>query len=133
MNLTLLDEHGVELTEISSDVGGSPGQMLVDRATRPDLLFRYYFDRGQRNVTLVREGEHCAATLGTQWQMGARSWFVRELLPGSAPPQLAGQARFKLDYTSDVAGIPSFLVKQAGATIHGPALAPVDARQGVAT
>ncbi len=76
MKVTLLDEQGVVLTEASSHVGRSPGQMLVDWATRPDALFQYYFDRDGRAVTLVIEAARYSAVLGTRWQMGARFWFL---------------------------------------------------------
>jgi hypothetical protein len=39
MKVTLLDAQDLVLTEITSHVGRSPGQMLVDWATRPDALF----------------------------------------------------------------------------------------------
>ncbi len=76
MQVTLLDEQGLVLTEIRSHVGRSPGQMLVDWAIRPDALFRYYFDRGGRTVTLVNQAVRYSAVLGTRWQMGARFWFL---------------------------------------------------------
>jgi hypothetical protein len=40
MQATLLDDQDLVLTEITSHVGRSPGQMLVDWATRPDALFQ---------------------------------------------------------------------------------------------
>jgi hypothetical protein len=78
MKVTLLDEHGMELTEVTSHVGRSPGQLLVDWATRPDALFRYYFDQGRRTVTLVSNAVHYSALLETRWQMGARFWFLHQ-------------------------------------------------------
>jgi len=53
MQVTLLDETGSSSAEITSHLGRSSGQMLVDWATRPDALFQYYFDRGSRTVTAV--------------------------------------------------------------------------------
>ncbi len=46
MKVTLLDEQGVELTEVSSHLGRSSGRLLVDWATRPDALFRYITSTG---------------------------------------------------------------------------------------
>ncbi len=79
MQATLLDEEGMVLTEITSHAGRSPGQVLVDWATRPDVLFQYYFDRGGSSVTMVRDAEQYSAVLGTRWQMGARFWFLHTL------------------------------------------------------
>ncbi len=78
MKVTLLDEHGTELTEVTSHVGRSSGQLLVDWATRPDVLFRYYFDQGRRTVTLVSNAVQYSALLETRWQMGARFWFLHQ-------------------------------------------------------
>src|SRR5512141_31585 len=86
MKVTLLDEHGMELTEVTSHVGRSSGQLLVDWATRPDVLFRYYFDQGRRTVTLVSKDVQYSALLETRWQMGARFWFLHQFnLVGAAP------------------------------------------------
>jgi hypothetical protein len=78
MKVTLLDEHGTELTEVTSHLGRSSGHLLVDWATRPDALFRYYFDRGRRTVTLVSNAVQYSAVLETRWQMGARFWFLHQ-------------------------------------------------------
>jgi len=78
MKVTLLDEHGTELTEVTSHVGRSSGQLLVDWATRPDVLFRYYFDQGRRTVTLVSNAVQYSALLETRWQMGSRFWFLHQ-------------------------------------------------------
>ena len=78
MNVTLLDEQGNELTEITSHLGRSTGQMLIDWATRPDALFEYYFDRGKRAVTAVVGTASWSTVLGTRWQMGTRRWFLHE-------------------------------------------------------
>ena len=80
MKLTLLDEQGAELTEITWRFGRVPGRVNVDWATRPDALFRYYFDQGARAVTAVTSGGTWAALLGTRWQMGARFWFLHALV-----------------------------------------------------
>lgn len=87
MKVMLLDEQGVDLTEITSHLGRSPGQMLVDWASRPDALFRYYFDRGQRAVTAVIGAAKWSAVLGTRWQMGARFWFLHTFHPVRAAPR----------------------------------------------
>ena len=76
MEITLLDERGEVLTDIASHVGRVPSVIIVDWATRPDALFRYYFDRGRRIVTAVIQGAAWSAVLGTRWRMGARSWFL---------------------------------------------------------
>src|SRR5512141_721993 len=78
MKVTLLDEHGTELTEVTSHLGRSSGHLLVDWATRPDALFQYYFDRGRRTVTLVSNAVRYSALLETRWQMGARFWFLHQ-------------------------------------------------------
>ena len=78
MRVTLLDEHGTELTEVTSHLGRASGRLLVDWATRPDALFRYYFDRGRRTVMLVSNAVQYSALLETRWQMGARFWFLHE-------------------------------------------------------
>lgn len=93
MQVTLLDEQGVKLTEITSHVGRSSGEMVVDWATRPDALFQYYFG-GRRTVSVVSNEEQYSAVLGTRWQMGARFWFLHEFnrVPASLlepRPQLA--------------------------------------------
>ena len=95
MKVTLHDEDGVALTEITSHLGRSSGQMLVDWATRPDALFLYYFDCGRRMVTLTLDEKWHAAVLGTRWQMGSRFWFLdglrlrnaeRRLTPARSAP-----------------------------------------------
>lgn len=78
MKVTLLDEHGLELTEVTSHLGRASGRLLVDWATRPDALFRYYFDRGRRTVMLVSNAVQYSALLETRWQMGARFWFLHQ-------------------------------------------------------
>ena len=75
MNVTLLDDQGVKLTDITSHLGRSSDKMLVDWATRPDALFQYYFG-GRRTVSVVSNEEQYSAVLGTRWQMGARFWFL---------------------------------------------------------
>ena len=92
MQVTLLDEEGLVLTEITSHLGRSPGQMLVDWATRPDVLFQYYFDRGQRAVTAIVGAAKWSAVLGTRWQMGARFWFLHQFLPLRTPARAAKHA-----------------------------------------
>jgi hypothetical protein len=94
MTFTLLDEHGEELTEVTSHLGRSAGHMLVDWATRPDLLFHYYFDRGSRTVTAMIDAAKWSAKLGTRWQMGERFWFLHELLLIEAPVATSGQMNF---------------------------------------
>ncbi len=93
MKVTLLDETGVELSEVTSHLGRSQDQMLVDWAMRPDALFQYYFDRRKRTVTAVIDAVTWSAVLDTRWQMGARFWFLREVNPVQAPAQASGQAR----------------------------------------
>ncbi|MDP9238521.1 MAG: hypothetical protein M3P30_14190 [Chloroflexota bacterium] len=92
MTFTLLDEQGVELTEVTSHLGRSDSHMLFDGATRTDLLFHYYFDRGSRTVTAVIGAAKWSARLGTRWQMGARLWFLHEFLLIDASIEAAGQA-----------------------------------------
>jgi hypothetical protein len=86
MKVTLLDEHGTELTEVISHVGRSSCHLLVDSATRPDMLFRYYFDQGRRTVTLVSNAVQYSAVLETRWQMGARFWFLHQFSLVRAAP-----------------------------------------------
>jgi hypothetical protein len=86
MKATLLAERGVEITEVTSHFGRSPEQMVVDWATRPDALFKYYFDRGRRTVTILNNAECHLATLATRWQMGARFWFLRAFDPIPTAP-----------------------------------------------
>jgi hypothetical protein len=93
MKVTLLDEAGIELSEVTSHLGRSQDQMLVDWAMRPDALFQYYFDRRKRTVTALVGEATWSAVLDTRWQMGARFWFLREFNPLQAPAQAAGQAR----------------------------------------
>ena len=93
MNLLLLDEQGQELSEVTSHVGKSPGQLVVDWATRPDALFRHYFDRSSRTVTAVTDAARWSAVLGTRWQMGARRWFLHELSLARPHTEGTGQAR----------------------------------------
>ncbi len=95
MKVTLLDEQGLELTEITSHVGRSPNRMLVDWATRPDALFEFYFDRGSRTVTAAIGAAKWSAMLGTRWQMGARFWFLHTFhaVPASPRDRLARSTR----------------------------------------
>jgi hypothetical protein len=86
MKATLLDEQGAEITEVRSHCGRSPGQMVVDWATRPDALFRYYFDRGRRTVILVNGAERHPVILDTRWLMGTRFWFLRTFDPIPTAP-----------------------------------------------
>ena len=96
MKVTLLDEHGTELTEVNSHLGRAPGRLLVDWATRPDALFRYYFDRGRRTVMLVSNAVQYSALLETRWQMGARFWFLHQFNLVRADP-LGRPARSTLE------------------------------------
>lgn len=80
METTLHDEQGALLTRITIRAGAG-GRVLVDRTARPDLLFRHYFDDGQRNVTLVHNERTYTAALGTRWQMGRRFWFLEQCRP----------------------------------------------------
>ena len=75
MQVTLLDEQGVKLTDATSHIGRSAGTMLVDWVTRPDALFQYYFG-GRCTVSVVSQDAQYSAVLGTRWQMGARFWFL---------------------------------------------------------
>jgi hypothetical protein len=93
MKVTLLDEAGVELSEVTSHLGRSHDQMLVDWAMRPHALFQYYFDDRKRTVTAVVGDATWSAVLDTRWQMGARFWFLREFNPVRVPAQAAAQAR----------------------------------------
>jgi hypothetical protein len=131
MKVTLLDEQGVEFTEITSHLGRSPGQVLVDWATRPDALFQYYFDRGRRTVTLVNNGERYPAVLGTGWQLGARFWFLREFLAVSAPAQAAGQARSTPDSVPGAGDTRRFRALRAAADLDAPAVARTSEPRGV--
>ncbi|MHB8378092.1 MAG: hypothetical protein ACYDEB_14230 [Dehalococcoidia bacterium] len=130
MKVTLLDEQGVELTKITSHLGRSPGQMLVDWATRPDALFQYYFDRGSRSVTAVIGAAKWSAVLGTRWQMGARRWFLHTFNPVGA-----AQRRQRAHWTQDsglvVAGIRSLRATDATATHRAPAIARTSEPRGV--
>ena len=113
MKVTLLDEQGVELTEVSSHLGRSSGRLLVDWATRPDALFRYYFDRGRRTVTLVSNAVQYSAILDTRWQMGARFWFLHQFsLIRSAPPGLLAGPAQRSGLTAP--GIPSLHAVSVG-------------------
>ncbi len=75
MHITLLDERGCGLSDMTSHFG-KPGQLLMDWAARPDALFQYYFDRDGRVVTVVHGAARYAAILGTRWQMGTRFWYL---------------------------------------------------------
>lgn len=122
MKVTLLDEQGLVLTEVSSHVGRSPGQMLVDWATRPDALFQYYFDRDGRAVTLVTDAARYSAVLGTRWQMGARFWFLRtfdRLRTASPDPRTCSAQDSGLAAVS----IRSGQTKHAKAAPRAPAIA----------
>ncbi|HXU25526.1 MAG TPA: hypothetical protein VN697_16000 [Tepidiformaceae bacterium] len=76
MKVTLRDERGMGLTEVNWHAGRVPGQILVDRLTRPVALFEYYFDGGRRCVIVAIGTTLWSATLGTCWRMGARCWFL---------------------------------------------------------
>jgi hypothetical protein len=123
MKITLLDEKGVELSEISSHLGRSSSQMLVDWATRPDALFEYYFDRHRRMVTAVIDAVTWSAVLDTRWQMGARFWFLREFNPVHALAQAAGQARSTLEPAPGASDTPHFRAVRAAAALDAPAIA----------
>ena len=118
MKVTLLDEQGVELTEVSSRVGRPPGQMLVDWATRPDVLFKYYFDRGRRTVTMVNNAERYRATLGTRWQMGVRFWFLHMFNPVPGAP--LGPREASMPGGSDTLRLPAV---RAGSDLDAPTVA----------
>ena len=132
MKVTLLDAQDLVLTEITSHVGRSPGQMLVDWATRPDALFQYYFDRGGRTVTVVVGAAMWSAVLGTRWQMGARFWFLRRVR--SRPrrqPWRAGQAALALDSGPAAAMRFRALGATASAALDAPAAARTSEPRGV--
>jgi hypothetical protein len=97
MTFTILDESGEVLTEITSRLGRSSGHLIVDWATRPDVLFQHYFDRGSRAVTVVIDAAKWSATLGTRWHMGARSWFLHEFVRIDGPVSASRQRHFTRD------------------------------------
>lgn len=131
MKITVLDEQGLVLTEITSRVGRSPGHILVDWATRPDALFQYYFDRGSRAVTAVIGAAEWSAVLGTRWQMGARFWFLHTFNPAPTAP-LGRDAPVTQDTELVATGIPSPHAKHADAAHPAPAVATrVSDPQGV--
>ncbi len=130
MKVMLLDEQGVELTEITSHLGRSPDQMLVDWATRPDALFQYYFDRGSRTVTAVIDVATWSAVLGTRWQMGARFWFLHKFHPVRAAPRGPSAASTQ-DPSLVATSIPSLHSKHANGAHRAPAGAGASERQGV--
>jgi hypothetical protein len=114
MEATLLDEQGIMLTEVASHLGRS-GQMVVDRASQPGALFSYYFERGGRMVTLVKDAERFSAVLETRWQMGVRFWFLHTFVAiGSAPRSRRG--RSARDAAPMAPSIRSLLDKEAHAT-----------------
>jgi hypothetical protein len=130
MKVTLLDDQDLVLTEITSYVGRSPGQMLVDWATRPDALFQYYFDRGGRTVTLVSKGERYSAVLGTRWQMGARFWFLHTFNPVRVAPR-GPCARPDSDSGLAAAKIAILYAEHANAAHRAPAAARSSKPRGV--
>ena len=133
MNGTLLDEHGIELTDITSHLGRSSGQMLVDRATRPDALFHYYFGRGQRAVTLVENAERSTGILGTRWQTGTRVWFLHTFGFVSSPAQAVGSACSSPEAGLGAASVPPFYAKDANADLGAPAITRTSGPPGVPT
>ncbi len=130
MNGTLLDEHGIELTDITSHLGRSSGQMLVDRATRPDALFHYYFGRGQRAVTLVENADRYTGVLGTHWQMGTRVWFVHAFDPAGSLPEAIEPA-----YSTPETGLGAISIPPpyVGADLGAPAISSTSGSPGVPT
>jgi hypothetical protein len=130
MQATLLDDQDLVLTEITSHVGRSPGQMLVDWATRPDALFQYYFDRGGRTVTVVVGGAMWSAVLGTRWQMGARFWFLQTFNPVRAAPRGRG-ARSPQDSELVATNSQSLRATHASAALDAPAVARTSEPRGV--
>jgi hypothetical protein len=131
MKVTLLDEQGVQLTEITSHVGRSRGQMLVDWATRPDALFQYYFDRGRRTVSLGNNAERYSAVLGTRWQMGARFWFLHTFHLVRAPAQAAGQTRSTRDSAPVASDTRRPDVVRPAADLDAPTVARTSEPRGV--
>jgi hypothetical protein len=124
MKVTLLDETGVELSEVTSHLGRSPDQMLVDWAMRPDALFQYYFDRRKPTVTAVVGEATWSAVLDTRWQMGARFWFLREFNPVQAPAEAAGKAPpFMLEPAPGVGETVRSRAVSATAALDAPAVA----------
>ncbi len=125
MNATLLDEQGTELTHITAHPGASDGLVLVDWAMRPDALFRHYFDRGRRAVTLLSDTERYLAMLGTRWQMGSRFWFLRTF------DLVMSQPGSTLESSIAAASIPSMYARGGNANLVTPAMertaAPPDA------
>jgi hypothetical protein len=130
MQATLLDDQDLVLTEITSHVGRSPGQMLVDWATRPDALFQYYFDRGGRTVTVVVGAAMWSAVLGTRWQMGARFWFLHTFNPVRAAPR-GPRARSPQDSELVATSSQSLHAKHANAAHRAPAAARTSEPRGV--
>jgi hypothetical protein len=130
MQVTLLDDQDLVLTEITSHVGRSPGQMLVDWATRPDALFEYYFDRGGRTVTLVSNAARYSATLGTRWKMGSRCWFLHTFNPVRAAPRGRG-ARSTQNSELVATNSQSLRATHANAALDAPAAARTSEPGGV--
>jgi hypothetical protein len=130
MKVTLLDDQDLVLTEITSHVGRSPGQMLVDWATRPDALFQYYFDRGGRTVTFVNNAARYSAVLGTRWQMGARFWFLHTFNPARVAPR-GPRVRSTQDSGLVATRSESLHAEHANAAHHAPAAARTSEPGGV--
>ncbi len=133
MNATLLDEQGTELTHITAHPGASDGLVLVDWATRPDALFRHYFDHGRRAVTLLSDTERYLAMLDTRWQMGSRFWFLRTFSLVSSPAQAVGSACSSPEAGLGAASIPPFFAKDANANLGAPATTRTSGPPGVPT
>ncbi len=133
MKVTLLDEQGIELTEIMSRLGRSSGQMLVDWALRPGALFHYYFGRGERAVTMVENAEQYACALGTRWQRGSRIWFLHAFDAVISPVQTTEPACFTPESGLVAATIPLFYAKDANTDLGAPAIAYTSEPLGVPT
>jgi hypothetical protein len=131
MKDTLVDEDGVQLTEITSRPGRSPGQMLIDWAMRPDALFKHYFDRGRRDVTVVTGMTRCSAVLATRWQMGARFWFLEVNPVEDAPPTPRARRAAESGLVATRSAI--LFAEEASAAHSFPAGAPTTAPRVSAT
>ena len=79
MMITLRDERGSPLSKASAHAYRPPRPVLLDFTTRPDALFRYYFDHSGRSVVVAIGATIWMGSLATRWRMGVRSWFLHDL------------------------------------------------------
>jgi hypothetical protein len=88
--MTILDEHGLPLTDVVLGHGRRPCELTIASAARPAALFTYFLYRNGRTITLRAANMRLSARLETRWAGDCRVWYV--LTDAEVDPRRLGAA-----------------------------------------